>query len=179
MSTRQKRLWILIVVPALLILSMNFLFSFGKKENVTVGVKEGDVAPDFSLYDINGKSYNLKGVRGKKVVLLVFWATWCPYCVEEIPQLNKIYQEYSKKGLEVWVVNISEKKDKVSKFAANRGINYTVLLDSSGKIADLYQIRGIPANIILDKNGIIQHNGRLPENYEMIFTDLTNSLKKK
>ncbi len=175
----KKRIWILVIVPVLLFFSLNFLYSNGKKENVKVGIKEGDVAPDFSLYDINGKSYNLKGVRGKKAVLLVFWATWCPYCVEEIPQLNKIYQEYSKKGLEVWAVNISEKKDKVSKFAANRGIKYTVLLDSRGKIAGLYQIRGIPANIILDKNGIVQHNGGLPENYEIIFKELTDNLKKK
>jgi peroxiredoxin len=175
----KKRVLIVAIAPVLLFFSLSFLYGGGEKGNRTVGRNEGDIAPDFSLYDTNGKPHKLKDVLGKKAVLLVFWATWCPYCVEEIPELNKIYQEYSQKGLEVLAVNIAEKSNKVSRFVVNRGINYTVLLDIDGKVADLYQVQGIPLNMILNKNGVILHKGVLPKNYGAIFKDLTDDLKKK
>lgn len=172
MSIRQKWLWILIAIPIFLFSTSDFLQCGSKKENVTIGIEVGKAAPNFSLYDINGKLYSLKEVVGKKPVLIVFWATWCPYCVQEIPELIKIYQEYSKKGLEVWAIDIGEKKSKVSNFATKKKINYTILLDSDGSVASLYQIYGIPENIIIDKNGIIQSKGSLPEDYKAFFTKL-------
>lgn len=170
---------IIIAIPVFLFFQPGHLSSNGVKETSDAGVEAGNTAPDFSLHDLKGELYNLKAVRDKKVVLLVFWATWCPYCVQEIPELNKIYQEYSGKGLEVWAINIKEEKSKVSKFASKRGINYTILLDSTGGIASSYEIFGIPTNIIVDKKGIVRHNGKLPKYYDVIFKELTKSTKQE
>ena len=183
----KKRLWILIAIIIVLLFSLAFNIKIGskpeagsleEKETVKIGVEVGSIAPDFSLYDLQGKLHSLKAVRGKKVVLLVFWATWCSYCVDEIPELIKIHKEYSKRKVEVWGINISEGRDKISKFASKRRINYTILFDSEGNIASLYKIIGIPANIILDKKGIVRYNGELPKNYDAIFAELTGSRGK-
>lgn len=119
----------------------NLLFNRVKnKEDVTTGVEVGNTAPDFSLFSTAGESYRLKELGGKKAVLLVFWTTWCPYDIQKIHELNKIYQEYYEKGLEVWAINIKEDKDKVINFISKKGIKYKVLLDSTGDIADLYKV---------------------------------------
>lgn len=150
------------------------LSAAAKKDNIATGTEIGNAAPDFSLTDINGKTYNLKDAKGKKTILIVFWATWCPYCVNEIPDLIKIQDKYDTKDLEVWALNIKESKEKVVSFAKKRSINYTVLLDSSGLVANVYKISGIPANIVIDKKGIIRSAGQLPDNYEEFFDKLIN-----
>lgn len=138
-----------------------------------VGIKVGERVPDFTLKSLSGKKVNImKAVSGNKAVLLNFFTTWCPYCVAEIPELQKLNQTYGKKGLKILAINLRESQRKVSSFVAMKGIDYTVLLDEEGVIGDMFGIMGIPHNILLDSKGIIRYRGvGLPPEEELISSD--------
>ncbi|MFH0931839.1 MAG: redoxin domain-containing protein [Candidatus Zixiibacteriota bacterium] len=144
------------------------IFSSGEKEKIKSGVDtkqtnsiregiyEGEIAPDFTLKDLNGVEKSLKEFRGK-VVLLNFWATWCSPCRIEIPSMVELYKKYNDKGLEIIGVNLDRMdKSGVEKFSSEYNITFPILLDPTGKIATLYGITALPATFILDRNGKIQ-----------------------
>jgi cytochrome c biogenesis protein CcmG/thiol:disulfide interchange protein DsbE len=113
----------------------------------------GDNAPDFSLTDMNGKQVSLSEFSGK-VVILDFFASWCPPCRQEIPDFIELEKTYSDKGFAmvgVSLVDARESKDFANKF----GINYPVLIDD-GKVSNIYgPVRSIPTTFVLDKSGKI------------------------
>ena len=116
-------------------------------------IEIGTKAPDFSLADINGKTVSLSAFDGK-VVILDFFASWCPPCRQEIPDFIELEKSYGDKGFAmvgVALVNAGEAKE----FAGKMGINYPVLVDD-GKVSETYgPIRSIPTTFIIDKNGKI------------------------
>jgi len=106
---------------------------------------------DFTLSDLQGNSWHLRDLRGK-VVLVNFWATWCPPCRKEMPDLQALYDKYKDHGFVV--VSISdEEAAKVQPFIAERKITYPVLLDPGRKVNDLFQVEGIPKSFIYDRKG--------------------------
>jgi peroxiredoxin len=163
------------VILCLIVISL-FTFGMGRKpakietENVKDSSSE-EKAPDFSLKDLSDKQVQLKDFQGKKVVLLVFWATWCHYCVQEIPELKNLYNEFKDKDFEILAINIQESKEKVKSFVNKNEIKYTVLLDD-GTIAKKYNIYGIPTNIIIDKKGNIKSLGMLPQDPKSFIENL-------
>ncbi len=160
-TERMKR----IIIYALAILA---IFSFSVNISAAAGAKsemgsmQATLAPDFTLKDLSGNNVTLSSFKGKKV-LLVFGATWCPYCVAEIPDLNAFYNKHQDKDVKVIDVDIQESAAKVTAFAQKHNIKYTVLLDSDGKVANKYNVYGIPANFIIDENGMIKYSGPRPE----------------
>lgn len=128
-----------------------------------------DLAPDFTLSDLNGRQVSLHNYKGKSAVLLSFWATWCSYCKKEIPHLVELQNQYKGHGLTVLAVNV-DPNDTVSTFAKKYGINYPVLLDKpdangSYVVSALYSIRAIPTVVLVDKQGKVRYWGnRLPDN---------------
>ncbi|MFC1809151.1 peroxiredoxin family protein [Candidatus Omnitrophota bacterium] len=116
-----------------------------------------DPAPDFTLKNLQGTEVTLSEVLAEQNVLLVFGTTWCPYCVQEISELNTLYDELDGNGLTILSVNVKEKMGKVQRFAEKKGIKYEVLLDSKGDVAREYGVRGIPANFFIDREGILQY----------------------
>lgn len=115
----------------------------------------GSAAPGFTLKDINGRNVSLSDFKGK-VIILDFWATWCPPCREEIPDFIALQNEYGKKGLQILGISVDREGLKAVKpFYENMKMNYPVLL-TDGKIEAAYGgIRGIPTTFIIDKNGKI------------------------
>ena len=111
-------------------------------------------APDFSVSDVNGRPVRLSGLLGK-VVLVDFWATWCPPCRQEIPNFVELYSRYNPKGLEIVGIDMDEDPATVRSFMASNRIAYPVAV---GK-APIYQayggIRGIPTTFLIDKKGRI------------------------
>ncbi|MBM4312886.1 MAG: TlpA family protein disulfide reductase [Deltaproteobacteria bacterium] len=112
-------------------------------------------APDFVLTDLKGQQFRLSDRKGKNPVLIVFSATWCTYCVKEIPNLKSLHAAYAKQGLEIVNIDIQESKEKVDKFAAKHDLPYRTLLDLDGAVSGVYQVRGIPTTVLIDKNGLI------------------------
>lgn len=105
----------------------------------------------FTLTALDGKTYNLDALRGK-VVLLNFWATWCPPCRREMPDMEKLYQRYSSKGLVVLAVS-DEKRETVEDFLKKQNYTFPVLLDPGRKVNTAFGIEGIPNSFLFDRQG--------------------------
>ena len=108
---------------------------------------------DFTLTDLDGKAWNLKDLKGK-VVLLNFWATWCPPCRKEMPDLEMLYRRFGAQGLIILGID-DEEAETVKPFIAQQGITYPVLLDPGRKVNTLFRIEGIPKTFVYDRDGKI------------------------
>lgn len=106
---------------------------------------------DFSLTDLQGKIWHLEELRGK-VVLVNFWATWCPPCRKEMPDLQALYDKYKDSGFVVLAIS-DEEAAKVTPFLAERKITYPVLFDPERKVNDAFLVRGIPKSFVYDREG--------------------------
>lgn len=115
-------------------------------------LKERPSAPDFTLPDASGKKISLKDYRGK-VVFLSFWATWCEFCREELPAVERLYGEFKGKGLEVVAVNIKDKREDALGFIKKNKLSYPVLMDPEGEIGLLYGAFATPSTYLIDRNG--------------------------
>jgi peroxiredoxin len=114
-----------------------------------------EAAPDFTLQDISGKKVRLADLKGR-VVLLEFWATWCPPCRAEIPAIERLHTQYGGKGLTVLAIALDAGGwDGVKAFAAEHKISYTVL-QGSEDVSAKYMVRLIPATFLIDKMGNIK-----------------------
>jgi peroxiredoxin len=125
-------------------------------------LKKGQAAPDFTLKDIDGKTWKLSDLRGKKVVMIDFWATWCNICKREMPILQKVYDEYKGKGVEFLGIALddADKVKQIRKILAEKGVAYPILIDQDQKVAtEVYQLSGpIPYKVVIDKEGVIVYD---------------------
>jgi thiol-disulfide isomerase/thioredoxin len=140
------------------------------------GAQEVDSAPTFNsedvqdwrmftLEDISGQAVSLDSVlKQNKAVLVNFWATWCPPCREEIPDLVALQERYKDRGFTVLGVDVGESRRKVAGFVEDAGINYPVLLDEEMNVARDYGIVGIPTSLLMNSQGDIlgKYNGFPP-----------------
>lgn len=106
---------------------------------------------DFTLTDLQGKSWNLRDLRGK-VVLVNFWATWCPPCRKEMPDLDTLYNRFKDQGFVVLAIS-DEESAKVAPFISERKISYPVLLDPGRRVNDAFIVEGIPKSFVYDRDG--------------------------
>jgi peroxiredoxin len=106
---------------------------------------------DFTLTDLQGKNWQLASLHGK-VVLVNFWATWCPPCRKEMPDLDALYQRFADQGFVILAIS-DEEQAKVAPFIAEHKITYPVLLDPGRKVNDLFQVQGIPKSFVYDREG--------------------------
>lgn len=105
----------------------------------------------FSLAGLDGKTYSLAGLRGK-VVLVNFWATWCPPCRKEMPDLEKLYESLGPQGFVVLAIS-DEDRPTVEKFLQGKGYTFPILLDPGREIHKEFQVEGIPRSIVYDREG--------------------------
>jgi peroxiredoxin len=106
---------------------------------------------NFTLSDLHGKTWTLKDLRGK-VVLVNFWATWCPPCRKEMPDMEALHQEFKEQGLVILAIS-DEESDKVRPFITDHKFSYPILLDPGRKVNDLFEVEGIPKSFLYDRNG--------------------------
>lgn len=116
-------------------------------------------APEFSLATLDGRTVSLKDFRGQKKVVVSFWASWCGPCRLEMPALTDFYKRNhdDSSDFEILAVSIDEDPKAASAFATAQKLNFPVLLDANQKIAEAYQVDGIPTMFIIDKDGRIIH----------------------
>jgi thiol-disulfide isomerase/thioredoxin len=106
----------------------------------------------FSATTVTGERISLDDYRGK-VVMLNFWATWCPPCRAEMPGIERVYEQYHDQGFTVLAVNNAERATQVSAFASQYGLTFPVLLDYSADIQQQFGIKGYPTSLFLDGAG--------------------------
>lgn len=114
----------------------------------------GAAMPAYSAQRLEGGSYELAAERGK-VILLNIWATWCGPCRYEIPELVKLQNTYGKEGFEVVGVSVDgpETADEIAPFVQAAGINYPIVLDPDGAIADMFETNVLPTSALIDRDG--------------------------
>lgn len=110
-------------------------------------------APNFTLKTMDGKEVSLDDYRGK-IVFINFWATWCPYCVKEMPDLQKIYEE-NKDDLVILAVDVQESKATVENYMKDKDYTFPILLDEKGEVASTYYISSYPTTYFVDKEGYL------------------------
>ena len=112
----------------------------------------GAPVPDFTLPDLAGKQVRLGDYRGK-VVILNFWGTFCPPCVEEMPSLEKLYRALRAKGLEVVAVSVDESVSDIEAFRDRFGLSFLILHDKDARVAKAYQTFKYPETYVVDRDG--------------------------
>jgi len=128
----------------------------------------GAQAPPFTLENLQGESVSLASHLGKDVVVLDFWATWCPPCRKGLPVLDRLSKTYAEKSVAIYAVNIREGDTLVSRFVEENKLSLGILLDTKGMVADDYGVSGIPQTVIIDRTGKIHaiHVGVSPFGFE-------------
>ena len=118
-------------------------------------------APDFELQDLNGSSVRLSSFKGKKPVLIYFWATWCPYCITVKPAIADLRKEIAPSELEILSVNVGggDSLERVKRYQERNPAPYAVVYDGEGKVSRSYQVQGIPLFVLVDKEGKVIFRG--------------------
>jgi peroxiredoxin len=149
-----SRIFAIALIACMFTLPSNIEGANPKQLDITKLTKEIK-APDFVLTDLKGQQFRLSDRKGKNPVLIVFSATWCTFCVQEIPNFKSLHATYAKQGLEIVNIDIQESKEKVARFVAKYELPYRTLLDQDGTVSGVYEVRGVPTTVLVDKNGLI------------------------
>lgn len=129
-----------------------------ERVNVMKAVSVGQKAPDFTMNDVNGNPVSLSSKLGPKLMLVDFWAAWCGPCRQENPNVVKVYNEFHKKGFDVFGVSLDQRKEDWIKAIADDKLTWTHVSDLqywNNAAAKLYAVNSIPANFLLDESGTI------------------------
>ncbi|MEW6675678.1 MAG: TlpA disulfide reductase family protein [Nitrospirota bacterium] len=148
----------LVIIPLILVFSFTSCKKGEDEEAEIKFAKTGSAAPEFTLKDINNKNVSLSDYRGK-VVVIEFWATWCPACRASIPELVTVYNKYMDKDFTILAISINEGQDvqkKLVAFAKEFGMTYPVLLADMNTTFQ-YGVNSIPHTFIVDKESIIKN----------------------
>ncbi len=143
---------------------------------------QGDIpATDFVLRDLYGKSHQLHDYQGK-VVLLNFWATWCPPCVEELPSLNRLQQHFNDQSVAIITIDVGEPASQIKPFLQKTDSDeLSVLMDMDGKVHKQWNIYVFPTSFLLDQSGNIQYAavGALDWSDSAIINTINQLLRRK
>ena len=173
----------LLLVLVFIVMSFSaFAAKSNKKEDVKM--------PNIVLYDQYGKKHSLEEYKGK-VVVINFWATWCGYCVQELPEFEKVYKEFGSNKKDVIILgvagpktkenpnNVDVEKDKIISFLKKKNVTYPTLMDEAGKSFDDYGVKYFPTTYVINKNGYLEGfvNGAISG--EQLKNAINETLKKK
>ena len=173
----------LLLVLVFIVMSFSaFAAKSNKKEDVKM--------PNIVLYDQYGKKHSLEEYKGK-VVVINFWATWCGYCVRELPEFEKVYKEFGSNKKDVVILgvagpktkenpnNVDVEKDKIISFLKKKNVTYPTLMDEAGKSFDEYGVKYFPTTYVINKDGYLEGfvNGAISG--EQLKNAINETLKKK
>ena len=124
----------------------------------------GDMAPDFELTTQDGVEFRMADYRGRKPVYVIFWNTWCSYCIKKIPRYQKLQEQFGDK-IQIIAINTtwSDTPQELRSFKEQHDISYLMAFDDGESVTDQYQVFKVPTEFIVDINGIIRYRDGLPE----------------
>ncbi|MCB1853139.1 MAG: TlpA family protein disulfide reductase [Gammaproteobacteria bacterium] len=135
-------------------------------------------APDFVLHDLDGNSYRLSDHRGS-VLIVNFWATWCPPCRAEMPSMQRAWEQLQKEGIVMLGIDVGESEDTVLQFTANYPVEFPLLLDQEAQVTGEWPVVGLPTTFVVDTEGRISYRaigGREWDDPELL--DLVRALQR-
>lgn len=136
-------------------------------EQVNTGPRKGELAPDFTLATLTGETLTLSDLKGKKVILNV-WASWCPPCRAEMPDMQRFFEDHGEK-VEIVAVNLIQSelsRDNVDQFVEEFELTFPIVLDEDSEVAKAYYAVTIPTSYVIDSKGVIQNKIVGPMSYE-------------
>ena len=155
----RKRGRVVFATVSILVLVLSLVVVQVRESNAAPEARPevGYLAPDFVLPNLDGKTVRLSDFRGKKGVFINFWATWCPPCRLEMPTMEKVYQDYKSRGLEILAVSIDAgPKGAIESFTRELRLTFPVLLDPEMEVLRTYKFFALPSSVLIDKQGIIR-----------------------
>ena len=164
---------------ALMAVLVVFLVALSCKKTEERTARESGKASDFSLTDLQGAAVTLSQMRGQ-VVLVEFWATWCPPCSESVPELNKVYEKFKDRNFRLLGISVDKGGDVVSRvraFVKEHAIGYPVMVDD-GSVHVSYGVSSIPVMFVVDKDGRVvkRHMGFIPGLAEILSKEVEDLL---
>ena len=132
--------------------------------NSSIAIEVGDFAPAFELNGLDGEPLRLTDYRGKKAVYLVFWNTWCSYCIKRAPRYKELQEKFGDR-LEIIAVNTtwSDSKDEIEQYQQRFGVNYPIAMDNGEALTERYGVYGVPTEFIIDIDGVIRYRDGVPK----------------
>ena len=155
-------LFIIVIIGAIVVIQSELLIKRGVTPDVNLGPTDtsaravkGKAAPGFSLLDYDDNVHSLEEYRGK-IVVLNFWASWCPCCIDEMPTFQEVFDELKDQNLVVVGINRGESKQVAERYSNDLRVNYPLFLNRADDVARVYQIRAMPTTFFIDQAGVIQ-----------------------
>jgi peroxiredoxin len=170
MTSMKRCLFVLVAVQLLISFPATGTFAADQNKQFWSGLFGSDnktPAPDFELKDLKGSPFRLSKFKGEKPVLLYFWATWCPYCIQAKPKIALLQQKMGEKEMQVFGINVGEGDtvEKLKRYQEGHPVAWPILYDDGGKVSRTYRVQGIPLFVLVDKDGSIVYRGNdVPEN---------------
>jgi peroxiredoxin len=124
------------------------------QNDVNVGSKIGNTAPDFTLPTVDSREISLSDYRGRPVILN-FWATWCGPCRYEVPAFKAFYERYPEEEVVIIAISTQDDPDSARGYAIRDGLKFVIPVDPRGTVANMYNVRGMPTTFIIDEDGVI------------------------
>lgn len=124
----------------------------------------GEMAPDFEITKDNGQTFRLSDYRGEKPVYVVFWNTWCSYCIKKTPRYKRLQQQFGDK-IEIVAINTtwSDTREAMRSFKEQHDLEYSMAFDTDALVTDRYGVFNVPTEFIVDINGVVRYRDRVPE----------------
>ncbi|UJF21178.1 TlpA family protein disulfide reductase [Shewanella sp. OMA3-2] len=136
----------------------------------------GDIAPDFTLKNMQGNNLNLAEQRGE-IIVINFWASWCGPCRKEMPVLQKLQDKYQDLGVQVWGINVEQENQAGKDFLADLDLSFSIFFDQTNALSKSYQVEAMPTTVIIDRDGIVRFMFRgYKDGYEKKYADAIKKL---
>lgn len=111
-------------------------------------------APEIDLVDLDGKKWSLSDLKGRPVIIN-FWATWCPPCIEEMPSIERAWNIVKDEGIQVMAISYGEDQDLVEAFRARYPMSFPVIADTTGEVVRQWPVKGLPTTVVVNSAGEI------------------------
>ncbi|RAZ79314.1 thiol-disulfide oxidoreductase ResA [Planococcus halotolerans] len=152
---KKNRLFMRTAILLIMIGAVTFTIYNGVTKEKSELLQVGDKAPDFALTDLNGERQQLSDYKGQGV-FVNFWGTWCKPCEKEFPLMEKQYQVYKEKGVQILAVNIAQSDYEVEQYAERKNLTFPIVIDKNKSVMEAYNIRPLPTTILVNPDGEIE-----------------------